>query len=123
MKLLLDEMYPAALAEGLQAVGIDASTITAVNLAGSADTKVLAWAVDRCYAVLTENVADFTRIAAQHSTAGGHHHGLLIALASRFSRRPQGIAPLKAAVQAIAGERLDDRIVYLERSDQALSVG
>ncbi len=58
------------------------------------------------YSVLTENVGDFARIAAEHSTAGGHHHGVLTALSSRFSRRPAGIGPLVAAIQAIAGEQI-----------------
>ena len=52
-------------------------------------------AVAAGYCVLTENVGDFARIAAEHSTAGGHHHGVLIALSSRFSRRPAGNAPLR----------------------------
>jgi hypothetical protein len=68
--------------------------------------------------VLTENVGDFTRIAAEHSNAGGHH-GLLMALSSRFSRRPRGIEPLIAAIQAVRDERLDDRVVYLEQPDRA----
>lgn len=68
------------------------------------------------YAVLTENVGDFTRIAAEHSTAGGHHDGLLIALSSRFSRRPAGIGPLIAAIQAITDKQIADRVVYLAQA-------
>jgi hypothetical protein len=64
--------------------------------------------------VLTENVGDYVRIAAEHSTAGEHHHGVLITLSSRFSRRPAGIGPLVAAIQAVAGEQIKDRVVYLE---------
>lgn len=120
MKLLADEMYPAVLADGLQKVGIEATTVTALKLAGSSDAEVFAAAVAGGYVVLTENVADFTRIAAEHSNARGHHPGLLIALSSRFSRRPLGIGPLIAAIRAVAGEPLGDRIVYLERPDQAL---
>jgi hypothetical protein len=63
--------------------------------------------------VLTENVGDFTRPAADCSTSGGHHTRLLIALSSRFSRRPAGIEPLAAAVRSVAGEDLADRVVYL----------
>jgi predicted nuclease of predicted toxin-antitoxin system len=117
VKLLVDEMYPAALAEGLQAAGIEASTVTALKLAGSPDAEVFAAAVAGGYAVVTENVGDFARIAAEHSNAGRHHHGLLIALSSRFSRRSHGIEPLIAAIQAVAAEQFDDRIVYLQRSD------
>jgi hypothetical protein len=69
--------------------------------------------------VLTENVGDFVRIAAEHSTAGGHHNGLLIALSSRFSRRPAGPRPLIAAVQAIADEQIEDRVIYLKRVESS----
>jgi len=40
--------------------------------------------------LLTENVADFVRIASDHLSTGGHHPGVLVALSSRFSRRPSG---------------------------------
>jgi hypothetical protein len=119
VKLLVDEMYPAALADALRAAGIEADTAAALRLAGSSDAELFAAAIAGRYAVLTENVGDLTRIAADHSAAGGHHHGLLIALSSRFSRRPHGIQTLVAAIQTVASEELDDRIVYLELPDRA----
>jgi len=114
VNLLLDEMYPAALAEGLRQAGIEATTVSALKLAGSSDAEIFAAATASGYVVLTENVSDFARIAAEHSTAGGRHPGLLIALSSRFSRRPAGAAVLIASIQAIADQQLDDRVVYLE---------
>lgn len=114
MRVLLDEMYPVRLAAGLRAVGIEATTVAELGLAGSADADVFAAAVAGGYAVLTENVGDFTRLAAEHNTAGGHHHGLLIALSSRFSRQPAGVATLVAAVQDAAEESCDDRVIYLK---------
>jgi hypothetical protein len=119
VKLLLDEMYPPILAEGLRAAGIEATTVVALKLAGSSDAEVFAAAVAGGYVVLTENVGDFTRIAAEHSTSGGHYPGLLIALSSRFSRRPAGANPLIAAIQIAADQRLDDAIVYLRRPADA----
>jgi hypothetical protein len=114
VKLLIDEMYPSALADGLRAAAIDAFTVAELGLAGGSDAQVFAAAVAGGHAVLTENVGDFTRIAAEHSVAGGHHHGLVVALASRFSRRPQGLPPLIAALEALANANLADRIVYLD---------
>jgi Domain of unknown function (DUF5615) len=116
VKILVDEMYPATVAEALQSTGIEAATVTDLRLAGASDAEVFAAAVASGYSVLTENVGDFTRIAAEQSIAGGHHHGVLIALSSRFSRRPAGIGPLIAAIQAITGEQIADRVVYLERA-------
>lgn len=115
MKILVDEMYPSTVAEALQSTGTEAITVTDLRLAGASDKEVFDAAVTGGYCVLTENVGDFTRIAAEHSTAGGHHHGVLIALSSRFSRRPAGIGPLIAVIQAITGEQVADRVVYLER--------
>jgi hypothetical protein len=78
---------------------------------------VFAAAVDRGKAVLTENVADFTRISAEHLSAGRHHPGLLIALSSRFSRRPGGVRDLVAAISSIVDQKLEDRVIYLQRPD------
>jgi hypothetical protein len=58
---------------------------------------------------------DATPIAAEHSTAGGHHPGVLIAHSSRFSRRKAGIPSLVTAIVTLGDQAVDDRIVYLER--------
>lgn len=115
MKVLLDEMYSARLAAALCAEGIEATTVAEQGLAGSADPDVFAAAVARGYSVLTENVGDFTRLAAEHSIANSQHHGLLIALSSRFSRRSAGCAVLVAAVKEAAEQSLDDRVIYLKQ--------
>lgn len=117
MKLLLDEMYPAALTETLRATGIDACIAAELGLAGRSDPDVFAAAIAQGRTMLTENVADFTRISAEHLTAGHHHPGVLIALSSRFSRRPAGISRLVAAIRAVASEQLDDRVVYLRPAE------
>jgi predicted nuclease of predicted toxin-antitoxin system len=118
VKVLLDEMYPAALAMALRDKGIDAVTVAELGLTGRPDVDVFAGAIESGYAVLTENVSDFARIASEHVAAGEHHQGVLIALSSRFSRRPAGYGAIVVAVAAVAAEQLDDRLVYLEHSDQ-----
>lgn len=117
MKLLLDEMYSGIHADALRTAGIDASTVFDAGLAGRADPEVFAAAVAEGQAVLTENVADFTRISAQHLSGGGHHPGVLIALSSRFSRRAAGVGALAAAIASLADQSLEDRVVYLRRSE------
>jgi hypothetical protein len=114
LRLLLDEMYPPALTAELQATGIDAVTIIELGVTGTPDSDVFVYAVAEDRAVLTENVADFVAIAAQHSTTGARHPGLLIALSNRFSRRPKGYGRLITAIKAHEHEDLTDRIVYLE---------
>ena len=115
MKILLDEMYPAALADTLTAEGIEAFTARLLGLAGSSDSDLLEFAAREGHTVLTENVSDFARLSGERLTAGGHHPGILIALSSRFSRRPAGISAIVAAVKQIGGDELSDRLVYLER--------
>ena len=115
MKLLLDETYPPALAEALRVVGFEVSTVPERGLAGRSDPDVLTSAAADGYVLLTENVSDFARIAAERLTAGRHHPGVLIALSSRFSRRPSGIHKVAAAIRAIRDEQLEDRLVYLEQ--------
>jgi hypothetical protein len=44
---------------------------------------------------------------------------VLIALSSRFSRRPAGRGALVAAVLAAVGEPLEDRVVFLRRANRA----
>lgn len=114
MRLLLDEMYSASLAGALAGAGIDTVTVADLRLTGAPDAEVFAAARAARRAVLTENVADFTRLAADCAMSGGHHAGLLIALSSRFSRRPAGVQSLAAAIRAVADETLDDRMVYLQ---------
>ena len=118
MKVLLDEMYAGGLAKALRDRGIAAVTAIELGLAGRSDIDVFAAASDGGYAVLTENVSDFARIAGEHVAAGGHHGGVLIALSSRFSRRPAGHSAIAAAVAALAADQLDDRLVYLDRPDR-----
>jgi Domain of unknown function (DUF5615) len=119
VKLLLDEMYPDKLAQELRDQGIDAATAAELGMAGRSDADVFAAAADGGYLLLTENVSDFARLCGEHVAAGRHHSGVLIALSSRFSRRPAGYATIATAVAAVAADQLDDRLVYLERPDQA----
>jgi uncharacterized protein with PIN domain len=114
LKLLLDEMYSPRLAEALRVAGIDASTVAELGLAGAADPEVLAAAIAEERVLLTENVADFTRISAELLIAGRHHPGVLIALSSRFPRRVAGAGPLVTAIQELAEQELNDCLVHLE---------
>lgn len=106
-------MYPPSLADGLRGAGIDTVTVSELGLAARSDPDVLAAAVQDDRVVLSENVADFARVCSEHLSAGEHHPGVLIALATRFSRRPAGIPRLVGAVLDVAEQQLEDRVVYL----------
>jgi Domain of unknown function (DUF5615) len=79
LKLLLDEMYPPALAGVLRSAGLEASTVAEQGLAGPGDLDILVYAEAETYVLLTENVADFPRLTAERLTAGMQHPGILIA--------------------------------------------
>jgi hypothetical protein len=113
LRLLLDEMYAGAHAQALRVVDVDALTVIELGLAGSPDPEIFAAAVAQERALLTENVADFARISAERLTAGRHHPGVLIALSSRFSRRPAGIPSLVKAILGASDQQLTDRMIYL----------
>jgi hypothetical protein len=114
LKLLLDEMYSPGLAEALRAADVDACTVAELGLAGTTHPEDFAAAIADERTLLTENVADFARISAEHVVSGQHHPGVLIALSSRFSRRGAGIGALVTAVRDIADQRLTDSLVYLQ---------
>lgn len=115
MNLLLDERYPPALAATLRARGINAFTASELGLAGRSDSALLAAAAADGYVLLTENVADFAQLAGEYLISGPNHPGVLIALSSRFSRRPGAIDTIAAAVLAVSDQSHQDRLVYLDR--------
>jgi hypothetical protein len=61
-------------------------------------------------------MAQFTSVSGEYLAAGHHHQGIVIALSSRFLRRPPGIGPIVSAISAIADQPFDDRVIYLERA-------
>ena len=119
MKLLLDETYADKLAQALRDQGIDAATVAELGMTGRSDQDVFAAAADGGYVLLTENVSDFARLCSEQVAAGRHHFGVLIALSSRFSRRPAGYGAIATAVVAVSAEQLADRLVYLEHRGTA----
>lgn len=114
MRLILDEIYPRSLADALFGEDLEVATVAELGLAGSSDAAVLEAGATEGYAVLTENVGDFVRLASERLAAGRHHCGVLVALSTRFSRRPAGIPAIATAVRSVAAEALDDRVIYLE---------
>ncbi len=112
-------MYADKLAQALRDQGIDAATVAELGMAGWSDADVFGVAADGGYVLLTENVSDFARLCGEHIAAGRHHFGVLIALSSRFSRRPAGYGAIVTAVASVTADQLADRLVYLERSSQA----
>lgn len=119
MKLLLDELYPAAIAQTLRKQAHD---VTAVQeepgLPGLDDATLFAEAQRRGRALVTENVADFTPLAVELAAQGGAHFGLVFTSNRRFPRHRAGfIGALARALDDLLarhpGDGPDSRILWL----------
>jgi len=88
VKLLLDEMYPPAVAARLSQDGHDAVSVAAdTDLSGLDDAAVCDYALSTRRAVVTENAADFLRILQQRVASGQPAPSLIIATNRSFPRR------------------------------------
>lgn len=88
--LLLDEMYPPALAALLRAQGHDVLAVAGhPDLAGSPDEAVLDAAASDGRCLVTENIRDFAVLARQ-----ARHGGLLFVDARRWPRTPAAMKRL-----------------------------
>ncbi len=95
MRLLLDEMYPRRLAEGLRAEGHDVVAVVELpDLVGRDDTEVVRYAREHRRVVVTENIVDYAPLDA------GGHAGLLLVNARRWPRTPSGLPRLSQALRA-----------------------
>lgn len=110
MRLLLDEMYPAAIAAGLRRRGVDAVAVTErPELRNMPDPELFTAAQAERRAVVTENVRDFVPIANDHDARAVAHHGLVLvhpAAYPRGSRRTIGamVTALAALCRDISHE-------------------
>ncbi len=100
MKLLIDEMYPRAIAERLRKAGYDVVSVTEnAEMVGLDDSAVCDLAVSSKRAVVTENAADFLRIAKQRTAAGEPVPTLVITSNRSFPRHSRSF--LGRAVHAL----------------------
>lgn len=116
-RVLLDEMYPPALAQRLRDNGHDVLAVldVEVGLASRSDEDVLAWAARNHRCVVTENIADFARLAGQGAT----HHGLIFVSAQRFPRTRNGLTRLTDALNALLDAKQlprQDAVIWLAPS-------
>ena len=87
MRLLLDEMHAPAVAAALVEAGFDFVAVAAdPSLRGSSDADLLNLATAAGQALVTENVGDFSVLAASRTVAGEPHAGLIFTNPARFNR-------------------------------------
>lgn len=110
MKLLLDDMYPPSIADGLRTRGHDAvAVVKRPDLRSLSDPDVFAHAQSEQRAVVTENVADYVRIANSHDACAIAHHGLVLVHPARYPRgSPRTIGAMVTALDALASRSSSD---------------
>lgn len=87
MRILLDEMYPPAIAKRLRELGHDAEAVAArAELRALDDGAIFTLAQQERRAVVTENIADFSVIANEHDQRGQSHEGLVLVSSSSYPR-------------------------------------
>jgi predicted nuclease of predicted toxin-antitoxin system len=122
VRLLLDEMYPAVVAEQLRSRGHDVVSVHDADhrhLEGAPDEQLVAVALDAGRALITENVSDFQRIEAEALTRGDPQPVYVFTTNRQFPRgEPGTIGRLVEALHGHLGGDPDpgpQRSVFLKR--------
>ncbi|MBJ7599294.1 MAG: hypothetical protein DLM67_19710 [Candidatus Nephthysia bennettiae] len=92
MKILLDEMLDASIAEQLCRRGYDAmATQGNAQLQGKQDRELLRGARKLGRLIVTDNVADFARLHRQCLAEGEDHAGIILVSPARYPRSKRTI--------------------------------
>ena len=117
--LLLDEMFPGAMAEQLSAKGHDVRAVVASPLfAGLPDEEILIGAAEAGRALVTANIKDFMPIDARYRATGRTHAGLIIVSTKTFPRNRAYVAAVTTALNSLltlTSDGLGGQIVFLQR--------
>lgn len=101
MRLLLDEMFPPAVARALRERGHDVvAVVERAELVSGTDWQVFVAAQAEQRAVVTENVADFVAIDAEYRDRNTDHCGLVFLL-------KEGMPRTRAQFVGATARRLD----------------
>jgi predicted nuclease of predicted toxin-antitoxin system len=83
IRLYLDEDVSVLIKRLLESRGYDVITTREAGRVGSTDAEQLAFAAEQGRAIVTHNHGDFEKIAADYSTAGRQHSGIIVASRQR----------------------------------------
>lgn len=110
MKLLVDEMWPATLAEELRRRGHDAVAVgEGPGLAHRGDDVLFDHAGKEARVVFTENVPDFVPLATGVLSTGGTFPGLLLTSNAAWPRgNPGTLGRVVRALDAFLSAHLSD---------------
>jgi hypothetical protein len=119
-RLLLDEMFPKAMADQLNAKGHDVRAVVAdPNFIGLPDEEILIGATEAGRALVTANIKDFMPIDARYRVTNRAHAGLVMVSTKTFPQNRGYVTAVAGALDALLGQ---DRgipaggIVFLQRT-------
>lgn len=127
MRLLLDEMFSPRLARDLRERGHDVAAVgERSDLAGRPGPEVLDAASAEMRTLVTEDVADYSRLARDLGARGVKHAGIAFTSTRRFPRAAGGSGPLLLALEKLLAARpaedaLEGVTVWLEPGGTAPS--
>lgn len=105
MRLLLDEMLSARIAEQLRERGHDARAISGDPLVqGASDPEVLALARTERRALVTNNLVDFRPLHHAAIAPGGEGHSGMIFLPGGYRRTKADVGRIVAALETVLAE-------------------
>jgi len=121
VKLLLDEMYPPAVAEQLRTRDHDVVSVHDPEyhyLEGAPDDEIFAAALAHQRALVTENVPDFRRLESDALARGEKHTTLVFTTNRQFPRgEPGTLGRLVEALDALlTGPSMPRGSLFLKRA-------
>ena len=118
-RLLLDEMFPGAMADQLCAKGHDVRAVVATpQLTGLPDEEILIGAAEAGRALVTANIKDFMPIDARYRATGRSHAGLILVATKTFPQTRSYVLAIVNALNALLAKDdalLDGAVVFLQR--------
>jgi hypothetical protein len=117
--LLLDEMFPEAMADQLSAKGHDVRAVVATPVfAGLPDEEILIGAAEAGRALVTANIKDFMPIDARYRATGRTHAGLIMVSTKTFPQNRAYVAAVTTALNSLltlTSDELGGQIAFLQR--------
>lgn len=101
MRILLDEMLPAVIAQQLRSRGHDVRAVgERPELRGLSDPDLFGHAQQDSRAIVTYNREDFLALDRRYRDAGRDHHGIVILHPRRFAQGGATIGALVTSIEA-----------------------
>ncbi len=121
-RLLLDEMFPQAMADQLNAKGHDVRAVVAdPEFTGLADEHVLIGASEAGRALVTANIKDYMPIDARYRAASRSHAGLIMVSSKTFPQSRGYVVAVTSTLDALlaADGSQPGGVAFLTRSTGA----